>query len=240
MTAHRNEVAVVGGTGALGTGLARRLAAAGAGVVIGSRDAARAAAAAAELDEIATVPVGGAANPEAAASARIVIVTVPFAAQARTLAEIAPVLRDDQIVVDATVPLAASVGGKATRMVGVWQGSAAEQAREIIPDGVPVVAALHSVAAAALADLAHDLDEDVLVCGDSGAAKREVAALIARIDGLRPVNAGRLDAARLAESMTALMIGMNGRYKTQAGLRITGLPDELWPLPKRPAAAMSA
>jgi 8-hydroxy-5-deazaflavin:NADPH oxidoreductase len=234
-----SDVAIVGGTGALGTGLARRLAVAGVRVALGSRDGSRAAAAAAELDDLALVPVTGGGNAEVAASARIVIVTVPFAAHAQTLADIAPVLTADHVLVDATVPLAATVGGRATRMLGVWQGSAAEQAREIVADDVPVVAALHSVAAAALADLEHDLDEDVLVCGDGGAAKREVAALIGRIDGLRPVNAGRLDAARIAESMTALMIGMNGRYRTQAGLKVTGLPEELWPVPATKPAAVA-
>jgi NADPH-dependent F420 reductase len=96
------------------------------------------------------------------------------------------------------------------------------------PDGVEVVSALHTVSAAVLADLDAKLDEDVLVAGNSADAKRQVAELIGRIDGLRPVNGGRLEHARLIEGLTPLLIGINSRYKTHAGVRITGLPDELW------------
>jgi NADPH-dependent F420 reductase len=96
------------------------------------------------------------------------------------------------------------------------------------PDGVVVVSALHTVSAAALADLDHELDEDVLVAGDKGDAKRTVAELIRRIPGLRPVNAGRLETARLIEGLTPLLISVNARYKTHAGIRVTGLPDDLW------------
>ena len=147
-------------------------------------------------------------------------------------------------MVDATVPLAAAVSGRATRMLGVWQGSAAQQAAEMVPDGVRVVSALHTVSAATLADLDTPLDEDVLVCGDRRADKRAAAALIARVPGLRPVDCGRLEQARIAESLTALLIGVNARYKTHAGVRLTGLPDELWPersssSPAAPAARSS-
>ena len=99
----------------------------------------------------------------------------------------------------------------------------------MVPEGVRVVSALHTISAAALAELEHELDEDVLVCGDRKADKRSVAQLIARIEGLRPVDAGRLEQARIAESITAMLIGINARYKTHAGVRITGLPAELWP-----------
>ena len=98
----------------------------------------------------------------------------------------------------------------------------------MVPDGVTVVSALHTVSAQLLGDLDHELDEDVLVAGDSVEAKKRVAQLIARIDGLRPVNAGRLEASKLIEALTPLLIGINSRYKTHAGVRITGLPDELW------------
>jgi 8-hydroxy-5-deazaflavin:NADPH oxidoreductase len=110
----------------------------------------------------------------------------------------------------------------------VPQGSAGQQAQEMAPDGVVVVSALHSVSAAALAELEHELDEDVLVAGDKQDAKRTVAQLIERIPGLRPVNAGRLEAARLIEALTPLIISVNARYKTRAGIKLTGLPDELW------------
>jgi len=112
--------------------------------------------------------------------------------------------------------------------LGVPQGSAGLQAAEMVADGVQVVSALHSVSAATLNDLEHELDEDILVAGDSVEAKKCVAELIARIDGLRPVNAGRLEASKLIEGLTPLLIGINSRYKTHAGIRITGLPEELW------------
>jgi NADPH-dependent F420 reductase len=96
------------------------------------------------------------------------------------------------------------------------------------PDGVEVVSALHTVSAAVLADIDHELDEDVLVTGDRKEPKARVAELISRIPGLRPVNAGKLETARLVEGLTPLLISVNARYKTHAGIKLTGLPDELW------------
>jgi NADPH-dependent F420 reductase len=126
------------------------------------------------------------------------------------------------------VPLAAAIGGKATRMIGVWQGSAAQQALEMAPAGVRVVSALHTVSATALSDLEDPLDEDVLLCGDSREDKRAAATLIELIDGLRCVDCGRLEMARITESLTALLIAVNARYKVHAGVRLTGLPEQLW------------
>jgi NADPH-dependent F420 reductase len=223
-------VTILGASGALGFGLALRLGEAGVAVVIGSRDADRAHETARRLAE--QVPAGsfaGDANGPAAERSELVLVCVPFRNQSETYTNLKQHLREGQIVVDATVPLAAAVSGRATRMLGVWQGSAAQQAAEMVPDGVRVVSALHTISAATLADLDAPLDEDVLVCGDRRADKRAVAALIARIPGLRPVDCGRLDQSRIAESLTALLIGVNARYKTHAGVRLTGLPDELWP-----------
>jgi len=122
------------------------------------------------------------------------------------------------------VPLAAAVSGKATRLLGVWQGSAAEQAQEMVPDGVRVVSAFHTVSAALLTDLEHPLNEDVLVCGDRRADKERVMELVGRIEGLRPVNAGALEMARIVEGLTPLIISINVRNKVRAGIRITGLP----------------
>jgi len=223
-------VSIIGATGALGFGLAVRLGRAGTPVVIGSRDAGRAAEAAERAHE--AVPEGsfeGLANPEAAQRAQTVFLTVPFRNQSENLTNLKDVLREGQLLVDATVPLAAAVSGRATRTLGVWQGSAAQQAAEMAPDGVHVVAALHTVSADTLRDLDATLDEDVLICGDRKADKRVAAEIIARIDGLRPVDAGRLEMARIVESLTALCISMNVRYKTHSGIRVTGLPDELWP-----------
>ena len=224
-----DAVPIIGGTGALGFGVGLRLARAGVKVVIGSRDAGRAHEAADKLRErVPGADVEGLENAEAATRGPIVLLCVPFRNQSENLTNLKSVLYAGQILVDATVPLAAAVSGRATRLLGVWQGSAAEQAAEMAPDGVEVVSALHTVSASVLGDLDATLDEDVLVAGDSVEAKRQVAQLIARIDGLRPVNGGRLEHARLIEGLTPLLIGINSRYKTHAGVRITGLPDELW------------
>ena len=224
-----DAVPIIGATGALGFGLALRIARAGTSVVIGSRALVRAQEAADRVR--AAVPgadVEGLENADAAGRGPIVLLCVPFRAQSENLTNLKAALQPGQILVDATVPLAAAVSGKATRLLGVPQGSAAQQAAEMVPEGVEVVSALHTVSASTLGDLDHELDEDVLVAGDSVEAKRRVAELIARIPGLRPVNAGRLEAARLIEGLTPLLIGINIRNKTHAGVRITGLPDELW------------
>lgn len=222
-------VPIIGGTGALGFGLALRWAKAGVPVIIGSRDAGRAAESAAKLRErVPDAQVEGLQNEDAATRGGIVVLAVPFRNQSENLTNLKNVLREGQILVDATVPLAAAVSGKATRILGVPQGSAGQQAAEMVPDGVKVVGALHTVGAPKLGEIDHDLDEDVIVVGDSGDAKKRVAELIAHIPGLRPVNGGRLEVARLVEGLTPLLISINSRYKTHAGIKLTGLPDELW------------
>jgi NADPH-dependent F420 reductase len=225
-----DSVTVIGGSGALGFGLAVRLGLAGTPIVIGSRDAARAEETAAKLREAA--PEGsfeGLANGPAAERSGVVLLCVPFRSQSETLTNLKEHLRESQLVVDATVPLAAAVSGRATRMLGVWQGSAAQQAAEMVPKGVRVVSALHTVSATVLRDLDATPDEDVLICGDRKADKAEAAEIIERVPGLRCVDCGRLEQSRTTESLTALLIGVNSRYKTHAGIRVTGLPDELWP-----------
>ena len=223
------RVALIGGTGDLGFGLALRWASAGVPIVIGSRDPERAQDAALRVKAAvagASAPdsVAGFENAEAAALASIVVLSVPFPAQTEILKSIRGSLKN-QIVVDCTVPLAATVGGKPTRLVGVWQGSAAEQARELVPPEVPLVAAFHNLSAEALQDLSQPLDCDILMCGDDAAAKARLVPLIQLIPGLRPLDAGPLEMARIVESITALLISLNRRYKgSHAGLRITGLP----------------
>jgi NADPH-dependent F420 reductase len=222
-------VAILGGSGALGFGLALRLGRAGVPIAIGSREAARAQETAERAR--AAVPQGtfsGHGNADAVRAADTVILSVPFRNQSETLTNLKDVLAPGQLLIDATVPLAAAVSGKATRMLGVWQGSAAQQTLEMAPDGVRVVSALHTVSAAALGDLDHELGEDVLICGDSRADKRAAAALLEQIDGLRCVDCGRLEMARITESLTAMLIAVNARHKAHAGIRLTGLPDELW------------
>ena len=224
-----DQVTVIGGTGALGAGLALRLAVAGVPVVIGSRDQDRAGQAAARVRQGAgSAEVRGLENGAAAEASEVVFLCVPFRNQSETLTNLKNHLREGQLVVDATVPLAAAVSGRATRMLGVWQGSAAQQAAEMVPDGVRVVAALHTVNAPALRDLSQTLDEDVLVCGDRREDKARAAAYIELVPGLRCVDAGRLEMARTAESLTALLIGINARYKTHAGIKVTGLTDRPW------------
>jgi hypothetical protein len=217
-------VCIVGGTGALGFGLALRLGRAGVPVVIGSRDPGRAQESADRAT--AAVPAGsyhGAQNSDAVAGCELVILSVPFRSQSETLTNLKTALVPEQLVIDATVPLAAAISGKATRTLGVWQGSAAQAAQEMVPDGVRVVSAFHTVSAALLADLDHRLHEDVLVCGDRRADKARVIELVGRIEGLRGVDAGPLEMARLVEGLTPLIISINVRHKTRAGIRITGL-----------------
>jgi 8-hydroxy-5-deazaflavin:NADPH oxidoreductase len=223
------RVAIIGASGALGFGLALRLGQAGVPVLIGSRDPERARETAVRARD--AVPAGsfeGAENAQAAALADVVILSVPFRNQSETLKNLHETLSAGQLLIDATVPLAAAVSGRATRMLGVWQGSAAQVSQEMVPDGVKVVSALHTVSAASLAALHHELDQDVLICGDSRADKRRAARLLEQVEGLRCVDCGRLEMARIAESLTALMISINARHKTHAGIRITGLPHDEW------------
>ncbi len=224
MTEGQQAVPILGGTGALGYGLAVRWAKAGLPVVIGSRDAERAVEAAARVVEaVPGASVEGLANEDAVKRGPVVFLTVPFRAHSETLNNLRESLAEGQTLVDCTVPLAAAVSGKATRSLGVWQGSAAQQAEEMVPEGVTVVAALHSVGAPKLADLGETIDEDVLICGDRKRDKAPVARLIERIDGLRAINAGPLEMARIAEQITPLLISINVRYKAHAGLKLTGL-----------------
>ena len=217
-------VCIVGGTGALGFGLGLRLGRAGVPIVIGSRDAARAQESAKHASE--HVPEGsftGLANEDAARETETVIISVPFRSQSETMTHLKSVLKPGQLLIDATVPLAAAISGKATRTLGVWQGSAAQAAQEMAPEGVPVVAAFHTVSAALLRELEHELDEDVLICGDRREDKARVAELVDLIPGLRPVDCGPLEMARIVEQLTPLIISINVRNKVRAGIKITGL-----------------
>jgi NADPH-dependent F420 reductase len=224
-----SPVPIVGGTGALGFGLALRLASAGIPVVIGSRSAERAEEAAEKLRQrVPEAQVEGLTNEVAATRGEIVLLCVPFRNQSENLTNLKNVLSEGQILVDATVPLAAAVGGRATRLLGVPQGSAGQQAQEMAPDGVEVVSALHTVGAPKLADLDAELDEDVPIAGDRKDAKRAVAELIRQIPGLRPIDCGRLEMARLIEGLTPLLISVNSRHKTHAGIRFTSLTDPKW------------
>jgi 8-hydroxy-5-deazaflavin:NADPH oxidoreductase len=219
-------IPILGGTGALGEGLATRWAMAGAPIVLGSRSHERGEEAAERIRaKVPGAEVRGMENAAAVSEAEIVFLTVPFRVQSENVFNLREALKPGQILVDCTVPLAAAVSGKATRSLGVWQGSAAQQAQELVPDGVTVVAALHTVGAPTLNDIDDELDEDILVCGDKKADKARVARLIELIPGLRAVNAGALEMARIVEQLTPMLISVNSRYKAHAGIKLTGLPD---------------
>jgi 8-hydroxy-5-deazaflavin:NADPH oxidoreductase len=218
-------IAIIGGTGPLGTGLALRWARVGETVIIGSRDAARAQKTAAEIQAKAgpKSKISGMENSAACEAAEILMLTVPFEGQAALLKQLKPSIKAGSTLIDATVPLAASVGGRASRTIGVWQGSAAQQAAELVPKGVSVVAAFHSVSADLLnGDAA--IDCDVIVCSDDPEAAKLARGLAAKIPNIRAIDGGKLENARIVEQITALLIGLNIRHKGHAGIRITGLP----------------
>ncbi len=220
------RLAIVGGTGPEGRGLALRWARAGEEVIIGSRDAERAQRAAEEVAKSAGASgrVTGMANADAVAATDFVVLTVPFSGHADILKQLKPAFRPGTVLIDTTVPLAAAVGGRPTRTLGVWQGSAAEQATELVPEGVKVVAAFQNVSHEAL-EAAGPVDCDVIVCSDDAPARQLVRELAEKIPGARGVDGGKLENARIVEQLTALLIGINVRYKAHAaGLRITGLP----------------
>ncbi|HSZ02059.1 MAG TPA: hypothetical protein VK788_21360, partial [Terriglobales bacterium] len=139
------------------------------------------------------------------------------------LKQLKPAIRPGSIVIDTTVPLAASVGGRATRTLGVWQGSAAQETAELVPKGISVVAAFHNVGAALL-NADGPVDCDVIVCSDDPNASQIVRNLAKKIPGVRALDGGKLENARIVEQITALLIGLNIRHKGHSGIRITGLP----------------
>jgi 8-hydroxy-5-deazaflavin:NADPH oxidoreductase len=218
-------IAIIGGTGPAGMGLALRWARAGETIIIGSRDAQRAEQAATAIQRRMgrPVPVSGMENKAACAAADILMLTVPFEGQASLIKQLKPAITAGSILIDATVPLAAGVGGRASRTLGVWQGSAAQQAAELVPEEVSVVAAFHNVSAELLGG-DHPLDCDVIVCSDDADAAQLTRELAAKIPGVRALDGGKLENARIVEQITALLIGLNVRNKGHAGIRITGLP----------------
>jgi len=218
-------IAILGGTGPAGMGLALRWARAGETIVLGSREARRAQEAADKINQRAGVEVhvAGVENGAACAAADILLLTVPFEGQATLLKQLKPAIRAGSILIDATVALAAGVGGRASRTLGVWQGSAAQQAAELVPKGVSVAAAFHNLSADLL-NGDETLDCDVIVCSDDADAIQITRKLAGRIPGVRAIDGGKLENARTLEQITALLIGLNIRHKGHGGIRITGLP----------------
>lgn len=218
-------IAVLGGTGAEGSGLALRFCHAGRDVRIGSRDEDKARAAAARIAGAAPRgSVEGRLNPAACEGAGVVILTVPVQAQIATLKSVRAQLAPGTVVVDATVPLEIAIGGRLSHPLSLWAGSAGEQAARQVPEGVGVVSAFHCLSADLLARLDQPLDCDVLLCGNDAQAKAAIADLVRLIPGARAIDAGPLENARLVESLAALLVSLNLRYKTKhSGVRITGL-----------------
>jgi NADPH-dependent F420 reductase len=218
-------IAVLGGTGSEGFGLALRWAQAGETVIIGSRDAKRAQDAAEKIKQRVgpNAKIAGSENIIACAAADLLVLTIPFESHAALLKQLKPAIRPGSILIDATVPLAVSVGGRATRTLGLWQGSAAQETAELAPKGVSVVAAFQNVGAELL-NADGPVDCDVIVCSDDPAAIQVTCGLAAKIPGIRALDGGKLENARVLEQITALLIGLNIRHKGHSGIRITGLP----------------
>ena len=221
------KIAILGGTGDQGYGLALRWAKAGQQIIIGSRQAPKAEDAAKRVLETlgGEYQVTGLANPDAAAQADVTVLTVPFAGSADIVKSVRDGLPEGAVFIDVTVPLATVHGGRASRMVGVWQGSAAEQTRELLPKGVKLASAFQNTSASVLEDLSQDVDCDIITCGEAD-AKKVVRELVDLIPGCRYVDGGPIENSRLVEPITALLIGLNIRYKVHgSGIRITGLDE---------------
>ena len=226
---HSRPIAILGGTGPAGMGLGLRWARAGETIILGSRDAQRAQEAAEKVRQRAgsQARIHGMENSAACATAETLVLTVPFEGQVSLLKQLKPSIRQGSVLVDATVALAASVGGRASRTLGVWQGSAAQQAAELVPKGISVAAAFHNLSAELL-NGNEPLDCDVIVCGDDPNANQLARTLAAKIPGVRAIDGGKLENARILEQITALLIGLNIRHKGHGGIRVTGLPPEAY------------
>lgn len=229
MSEASHSIAILGGTGPAGAGLALRWTRAGETIIIGSRDAQRAQEAAHRIKKSVGEQsrVTGMENSAACAASDFLVLTVPFEGQATLLKQLKPAIRAGSTLVDATVALAAGVGGRASRTLGVWQGSSAQQAAELVPKGVGVAAAFHNLSAELL-NGEESLDCDVIVCSDDANASQLTRALVAKLPGVRAIDGGKLENARILEQITALLVGLNIRHKGHAGIRITGLPPEAY------------
>jgi NADPH-dependent F420 reductase len=219
-------VAIVGGTGPEGRGLAARWARAGLRVIIGSRDENRARMTAQEIcGRVAGAVVDGMENTAAVRATEVVVLAVPFEAQADTLKQLRNHFRPGAVLITAVVPLASSVGDKGWRVLGVWQGSAAQAAAEMAPHGVSVVGAFHNISASLL-ETALPVECDVIVCSDDAKGKEIAYELARKIPGARPLDGGKLENSRIVEQITALLINLNIRHKVHsAGIRITGIEE---------------
>jgi NADPH-dependent F420 reductase len=216
------KIAILGGTGKEGNGLGYRWAAAGHEIIIGSRMAEKGQRAAEEMRaELPEATISGTDNAAAATEAELIVLSVPYEAQEKTLADVGDAARG-KLLVTVVAPL----GQPKARVWRLPSGlSAAEEAQQQLGEAVTVVAAFQNISAVHLRDLEHDLDCDVLICGEK-AADKEIVAALCRDAGMRGVNAGGLANAAVVEGLTAVLLGINVRHKISgAGIRITGLPD---------------
>jgi NADPH-dependent F420 reductase len=228
-------IAIVGGTGDLGFGLALHFGRAGEQVLIGSRSEERGEEAARRANERLEggTALGGAENAQAVAAADVVFVTVPYEGQADIYRSIAEHLQPGAVVCDTTTPLATAVGGRPWQVIRPWPGSAAEQAKALLPKSVRLVSGFHTISAEILQDLDRTPEGDVLLCGEDAEAKSEIGALVEKIEGLRWVDCGPLSMARILEPITAVLVSVNRRYAIKdAGVALVG--REAWGRPSKP------
>ncbi|HLZ69150.1 MAG TPA: NADPH-dependent F420 reductase [Dehalococcoidia bacterium] len=217
-------IAIIGGTGDEGLGLAMRFAAAGEAVVIGSRSHERAAAAAEKVRQaVPDARVEGAENPEAVRRAETVIIAVPYSGQRDTVTALKDLI-GTKLTINIVVPMEFGQGG--ARAVAVEEGSAAEQTKAILGPDSRLVSAFHNLSSHELMAVGKPLDCDVLVCGGDTESRKQVLDLAARLPGCRGIDAGPLRNSRYIEDITVLLVGINRRYKTQSGVRIVGLSQD--------------
>ncbi|MBO7718778.1 MAG: NADPH-dependent F420 reductase [Methanosphaera sp.] len=223
------KIAIIGGTGAQGLNIAKRLAIAGEEIIVGSRTEEKALTKVDEVKELLSdydLNICGMANEDAAKEGELLILTVPLAAQKPTLNSIKEFV-DDKILIDATVPLETAIGGSPARFVDLMEGSAAERTAKILKKtSVKVVSAFNNISNSHLENIPEPIDCDCLISGDDNDAKKTVAELIEKIPGVRCIDCGKLEKARMVEKITPLLIGLNIKYKSHyGGLRITGIPQ---------------
>lgn len=218
------KIAVIGGTGGQGLGIATRFVQAGEDVTIGSRTVDKAEAAVVKVKELLgdVKNVRAAANPDAAKWADVLVLTVPLAAQKDTLVSIKEGAGGKPLL-DATGPLASCIGGSATKYIDLPEGSAAQRSQAILPDA-RVICAFNNISQTWFMQLDESIDCDCLICGDDKDAKALVTPLIEEIPGVKVVDCGALERACIIEKITPLLIGLNIRNKCQfGGIRVTGL-----------------
>jgi len=221
------KIAIIGGTGDQGLGLALRFAQSGEHVLVGSRDIKKAKNAVILIKNMLNKKdlsnVSAMTNEEATTNADIIILTVPLQAQMITIKSIKDHIQG-KIFVDATVPLEGCIGGKPTRFVDLWEGSAAERSAAFLGKEARVVSAFSNISAASLTNINHNVECDCLISGDDPEANKPVMELAEKIPGVRAIECGSLENARIVEKITPLLINLNIRNRIKlAGIRITGL-----------------